>query len=1058
MSVSVETPLPLPLKETRIPQLSEKTTRAYMRLAPEFGYDSRYWVEYDKVAKNHDQALVMTLNSRLDNLIIFAGLFSAVNTAFIILSLGLLGATPSDNTNNLLRLFLSQTLRDSSIIEAASPPWEPAAVGVRTSYLFAASLSCSLLTAAGALVGKQWLAYYERTSQTGTQNDWAIARQRKSDAIEAYHFRSILDALSILIQISVLLFMIGLIVYIDDLHRGVASVVLAAVVFGSAVYLYTVVVAVWDPHCPFQTPTSRILRHLLRYLLAFCLIFVKSIQRIAHSVVTRVVGNARSGNAPSSGDLEAGAAEKDTGRNIFAISQIANIFKRGPRTSVAQSDKTDTSVSDRSTIVDVSAMAQSYAKSVRWMLETTTNKVALLEAARNIPTLHDVLATRAIFDKRVAPVLIRYPSKTRLMFAKLWPQKPAQGSDTSSHHSITSATFRLTGRKSAMLKSPAYIRLVTLYRESLNRLLLTQNQREAPGVAIEAAVVYGRAICHALISSPAASDGFKKLTKELQDFSNLSWISRIDGELRLILMCTMNHPKFWLYLEDMEESWSTVDASVLPVYIASLTITSLSESALNRERWLTRLAYRALSISESIPTPRLIGLAARSLSTLSYEGHSDIRTLMQGLWDAYSSDDNIIDHVLAALHTYSSGPEVTPAYNTTYAALATAFRKFVETLHNTLQDDFFPRAQRLQRERHRAALREHATDVLGAFEAILKDLAEQVGGANHPPETTTRGTKLLTVLPENNHKRLSRGDPQTATLLQYKILLTLQQGIMDNHWGVYNLQPSSAILWETSTVVEIDSDTLGVVLDLMRRTNEDRTGYIDLFQKFPSVASIITKALTSSHASVRENSIRLMREKAQSWFHGQQKDVDYQFSQAEFDKSLALHVQLGNTTHGRVLSIIRVFETETMWRIKFLDAFYKVALSVHRAPPFPDSVEITQLALDVWHELTKTGASPEMQPVEVIARYNDWLSEEMVLVITNHIQQLMENFRRADRWVQSQITNVGVSQSLQEYTEATRHSPRLARNAAKRILIRTFQEWKSMVEPRPGVPESRSSL
>lgn len=47
------------------------------------------------------------------------------------------------------------------------PTFAPARAAVRQNCTFFASLCCSLLAAAGAVLAKQWLQEYERTGQTG---------------------------------------------------------------------------------------------------------------------------------------------------------------------------------------------------------------------------------------------------------------------------------------------------------------------------------------------------------------------------------------------------------------------------------------------------------------------------------------------------------------------------------------------------------------------------------------------------------------------------------------------------------------------------------------------------------------------------------------------------------------------------------------------------------------------------------------------------------------------------------------------------------------------------
>ncbi|KAG9026598.1 hypothetical protein FRB95_008685 [Tulasnella sp. JGI-2019a] len=60
--------------------------------ADEFGEKRDYWFRYDTLADSKDNFMIEWLNNDLDVLLIFAGLFSAVNTAFIVPTLASLSA------------------------------------------------------------------------------------------------------------------------------------------------------------------------------------------------------------------------------------------------------------------------------------------------------------------------------------------------------------------------------------------------------------------------------------------------------------------------------------------------------------------------------------------------------------------------------------------------------------------------------------------------------------------------------------------------------------------------------------------------------------------------------------------------------------------------------------------------------------------------------------------------------------------------------------------------------------------------------------------------------
>ncbi|KAG8995468.1 hypothetical protein FRB94_009159 [Tulasnella sp. JGI-2019a] len=98
--------------------------------ADSFGDIRQLWFRYNKLADEFDQAMLDRLNRNLDVLLIFAGLFSGVNTAFIVLTLGGLSASTSNRTDALLTLLVlhvqnaTLTTNDLNPPRSGSPKWQ----------------------------------------------------------------------------------------------------------------------------------------------------------------------------------------------------------------------------------------------------------------------------------------------------------------------------------------------------------------------------------------------------------------------------------------------------------------------------------------------------------------------------------------------------------------------------------------------------------------------------------------------------------------------------------------------------------------------------------------------------------------------------------------------------------------------------------------------------------------------------------------------------------------------------------------------------------------------
>ncbi|KAG0699409.1 hypothetical protein DFH29DRAFT_767111, partial [Suillus ampliporus] len=116
--------------------------------------DSKFWATYKKVSNEHDDDFLERANDDMGIILTFAGLFSAVNSTFII------GMQPNPgDTTNFLLLQLIQITADPNAVHdisnlSSSTGYSSSTVWMQT--LAYASLAFSVLAAFGAVMGKQW--------------------------------------------------------------------------------------------------------------------------------------------------------------------------------------------------------------------------------------------------------------------------------------------------------------------------------------------------------------------------------------------------------------------------------------------------------------------------------------------------------------------------------------------------------------------------------------------------------------------------------------------------------------------------------------------------------------------------------------------------------------------------------------------------------------------------------------------------------------------------------------------------------------------------------------
>ncbi|KAI0314243.1 hypothetical protein OF83DRAFT_1064184, partial [Amylostereum chailletii] len=135
----------------------------------DYGEDGNHiWNEYMKEATSHDEALMDTWNDELGSIVIFAGLYSASLTAFLVESYKNLQADPAKHTAqsaNQSVALLSQIYHQLAP-NGGTPPlpfpnltsvsFEPTSSDVRINIYWFISLVLSLSTVLFAGIVKQW--------------------------------------------------------------------------------------------------------------------------------------------------------------------------------------------------------------------------------------------------------------------------------------------------------------------------------------------------------------------------------------------------------------------------------------------------------------------------------------------------------------------------------------------------------------------------------------------------------------------------------------------------------------------------------------------------------------------------------------------------------------------------------------------------------------------------------------------------------------------------------------------------------------------------------------
>ncbi|KAF9780446.1 hypothetical protein BJ322DRAFT_1012058, partial [Thelephora terrestris] len=133
-------------------------------------HEARFYKNYGDVAKEYDDDYLKKYREDLETTLLFAGLFSAVTSAFIIQLGSSLQSDPGDETAALLRVLIYKI--DNTTFGNEVPPlpqWNgPPPAMVHVQAILFASLATSLLGALLAMLGKQWLNRYDSSDLRGS--------------------------------------------------------------------------------------------------------------------------------------------------------------------------------------------------------------------------------------------------------------------------------------------------------------------------------------------------------------------------------------------------------------------------------------------------------------------------------------------------------------------------------------------------------------------------------------------------------------------------------------------------------------------------------------------------------------------------------------------------------------------------------------------------------------------------------------------------------------------------------------------------------------------------
>ncbi len=191
-----------------------------------------------------------------------AGLFSAIVTAFNIEAYRLLQPDPSQTSIQLLQLISQQLAQGpntgktgTTCVTTAQTIFKPPTQSIRINACWFSSLICALFSALICIMVKQWMREYLSNPPSSPRHNVRF-RQYRYDGLVAWGVPEIMAFLPILLELSLVLFLVGLVDFLFQLQCTVAAIATCLITMALLFYVATAIAPVFSAHCPYKSPQS----------------------------------------------------------------------------------------------------------------------------------------------------------------------------------------------------------------------------------------------------------------------------------------------------------------------------------------------------------------------------------------------------------------------------------------------------------------------------------------------------------------------------------------------------------------------------------------------------------------------------------------------------------------------------------------------------------------------------------------------------------------------------------------------------------------------------------
>ncbi|KAJ7786939.1 hypothetical protein B0H14DRAFT_3506170 [Mycena olivaceomarginata] len=231
---------------------------------------AKVWSVYISEAEK-SKLLVESWKDKMDGLLIFSALFSTIVAAFFTESYNALKDGPGEQTVQLLVKISQQlaapTNRSTVQVPVTAESFRPSMDAILCNGLWLISLGLSLACALLATFVQQWSQELLQRERVHSSPDMrARILSYMYFGLKRFQMQTVVDTIPLLLHTSLLLFFVGLVVFLMPLHYLTAFIAAGILVTFMAAYAIFTLQPLWSSDSPYHTPLSGIIWTMLQVL------------------------------------------------------------------------------------------------------------------------------------------------------------------------------------------------------------------------------------------------------------------------------------------------------------------------------------------------------------------------------------------------------------------------------------------------------------------------------------------------------------------------------------------------------------------------------------------------------------------------------------------------------------------------------------------------------------------------------------------------------------------------------------------------------------------------